>query len=280
MASGKKERRGRIGIILVVGVAFVIMIFTQFFPNQWLEEAGGEEAVIETMPPSSEEATDTYVEQIRLFAEQKEMWLQEDFGPYAISIAIYDLDEDGILELMTTVTQGTGLYAYNNFYQTDIENGCILELKQGPEEVLECGGLGFELSAYGYEERDKAYVDENGRIYYPAVDYGKAGVAFSSCTEGVYYLKNGVVMNQEIRSCSTDFTEDENGVEIYYVADEAEPVTKEVWEAEYVKFTEGKKQREINIAWADFYEDDLPVISEEEWIEILTTSWQQAVPIY
>lgn len=224
-----------------------------------------------------EETTDTYAEQIHLFAEQKDIWLQEDWGPYAASVAIYDLDRDGILELMTTVTQGTGLYAYNNFYQADVENGCILELKQGPEEMLECSGLGWELTSYGYERRDKAYVDENGRIYYPAVDYGRAGIAFSSYTEGLYYLENGVVMNLEIRSCTTDFTENEDGVETYYVPNEQEPVAREEWEAEYEKFIEGKEHQKINIAWKEFYEEEVPSISEEEWLEILTKSWQQAL---
>lgn len=221
------------------------------------------------------EETDTYEEQIRLFAEHKDIWLQEDWGPYAASVAIYDLDRDGVLELMTTVIQGTGLYAYNNFYHADVENGCILELKQGPEEVLEYGGLGLELTSYGYERRDKAYVDENGRIYYPAVDYGRAGMAFCSYTEGVYYLENGVVMNQEIRSYTTDYAEDEDGVVTYYVPHKTDPVTREEWEAEYEKFIEGKEQQKVNISWKDFFEEEVSSISEEEWLEILTTSWQQ-----
>ena len=224
-----------------------------------------------------EGVSDTYTEQIQLFVEQKDIWLQEEFGPYAASVAVYDLDGDGILELMTTVTQGTGLYAYNNFYQADVENGCLLELGQGPEELLEYGDLGFELTSYGYERRDKAYVDENGRIYYPAVDYSRAGMAFSSCTEGVYYLENGVVMNQIIRNSTTDFTENEDGVETYYVSDELEPVTKEEWEAEYENFIAGKEQQKINIAWKDFYEEEVSTISKEEWLEILTESFQQAL---
>lgn len=221
---------------------------------------------------------DTYMEQISLFVEQKEIWLSEDFGPYVASIAIYDLDGDGILELMTTVTQGTGLYAYNNFYQADLEKGCVVALEQGPEEALQCGELGFELTSYGYERRDKAYMDENGRIYFPAVDYGRAGITFSSCTEGVYYLENGVVMNLEIRSCTTDYAENEDGVETYYVPDVSEPVAKEVWEAEYEKFTEEKEQLEINIAWKDLWEEEMSSLSDEEWMEILTESWQLAVP--
>lgn len=234
------------------------------------EEEITEEKVIEAVK-------DTYAEQIQLFAEQKDMWLPEDFEPYAASVAIYDLDGDGILELMTTVTQGTGLYAYNNFYQADVENGRILELEQGPKEELAYGRLGFELASYGYERRNKAYMDENGRIYYPAVDYGRAGIAFSSCTEGVYYLENGVIMNEAIRSHTTDFIESEDGVQTYYVYDEAEPVTEEEWEAAYEEFAKGKVPQKINIAWKDFYEEEMQAISEVEWVEILTTSWQQAL---
>ena len=152
-----------------------------------------------------------------------------------------------------------------------------MELGQGPKEELAYGRLGFELASYGYERRNKAYMDENGRIYYPAVDYGRAGIAFSSCTEGVYYLENGVIMNEAIRSHTTDFTESEDGVETYYVYDEAEPVTEEEWEAAYEEFAKGKVPQKINIAWKDFYEEEMQAISEVEWVEILTTSWQQAL---
>jgi len=226
---------------------------------------------------TEEKIVDTYAEQIALFAEQKDVWLQEDFGPYVASAAVYDLDRDGILELMTTVTQGTGLYSYNNFYHADVENGCIVELQQEPVELLGYGRLGLDLASYGYERRDNVYVDENGRIYYPAVDYGRAGISFSSRTEGVYYLENDVVTSLEIRSSTIDFTENEDGVESYYVPDKSEPVTKEEWEAEYEKFIEGKDYQEINIAWKDFKEEELSALSKEEWLEILTASWKQGL---
>lgn len=226
---------------------------------------------------NQEEPTDTYAAQIQLFVEEKDVWIQEDFGPYGVSLAVYDLDGDGILELMTTVTQGTGLFAYNNFYQADLENGCLVEVQQGPEDLLEYGGLGFELASYGYEREDKAYVDENGSIMYPAVDYGRAGMAFSSCAEGVYYLENGVVMNQIIRSYTTEYTEDEDGVVTYYVADNEEPVTKEEWEAEYDNFIANKEEKEINIGWKDYLLDEMLELSNEEWSQVLTSSWEEAV---
>ena len=226
---------------------------------------------------NEEESTDTYAEQIQLFVAEKDVWLSEDFGPYGVSVAVYDLDGDGVLELMTTVVQGTGLYALNNFYQADLENGCLVELEQGPEELLEYGGVGLELASYGYEQRNNAYVDENGRMMYSAVDYGRAGMAFSSCAEGVYYLENGVVMTQLIRSYTTDFTENEDGVDTYYVSDKEESVTKEEWEAEYDNFTANKEVKKVTIGWKDFLQDEMLEFSSEEWIDILTSSLEEAV---
>ena len=223
-----------------------------------------------------EESTDTYAEQIQLFVAEKDVWLSEDFGPYGVSVAVYDLDGDGVLELMTTVVQGTGLYALNNFYQADLENGCLVELKQGPEDLLEYGEVGLELASYGYEQRNNVYIDENGRMMYSAVDYGRAGMAFSSCAEGVYYLENGVVMSQLIRSYTTDYTENEDGVITYYVSEKEEPVTKEEWEAEYDNFTANKEVKKVNIGWKDFLQDEMLEFSSEEWSDILTSSWEEA----
>lgn len=226
---------------------------------------------------NQEEPTDTYAAQIQLFVEEKDVWIQEDFGPYGVSLAVYDLDGDGILELMTTVTQGTGLFAYNNFYQADLENGCLVEVQQGPEDLLEYGEVGLELASYGYEQRNNVYIDENGRMMYSAVDYGRAGMAFSSCAEGVYYLENGVVMSQLIRSYTTDYTENEDGVITYYVSEKEEPVTKEEWEAQYTNFTADKEVKKVNIGWKDFLQDEMLEFSSEEWSDILTSSWEEAV---
>ena len=234
-----------------------------------------EEKLDETV--NEEASTDTYAEQIQLFVAEKDVWLQEDFGPYGVSVAVYDLDGDGVLELMTTVVQGTGLYALNNFYQADLENGCLVELKQGPEDLLEYGEVGLELASYGYEQRNNVYIDENGRMMYSAVDYGRAGMAFSSCAEGVYYLENGVVMSQLIRSYTTDYTENEDGVITYYVSEKEEPVTKEEWEAQYTKFTADKEVKKVNIGWKDFLQDEMLEFSSEEWSDILTSSWEEAV---
>ena len=226
---------------------------------------------------NEEESIDTYAEQIQLFVAEKEVWLSEDFGPYGVSVAVYDLDGDGVLELMTTVVQGTGLYALNNFYQADLENGCLVELEQGPEDLLEYGEVGLELASYGYEQRNNVYIDENGRMMYSAVDYGRAGMAFSSCAEGVYYLENGVVMSQLICSYTTDYTENEDGVITYYVSEKEEPVTKEEWEAQYTKFTADKEVKKVNIGWKDFLQDEMLEFSSEEWSDILTSSWEEAV---
>lgn len=233
-----------------------------------------EEKLDETV--NEEASTDTYAEQIQLFVAEKDVWLSEDFGPYGVSVAVYDLDGDGVLELMTTVVQGTGLYALNNFYQADLENGCLVELEQGPEELLEYGGVGLELASYGYEQRNNVYIDENGRMMYSAVDYGRAGMAFSSCAEGVYYLENGVVMSQLIRSYTTDYTENEDGVITYYVSEKEEPVTKEEWEAQYTNFTADKEVKKVNIGWKDFLQDEMLEFSSEEWSDILTSSWEEA----
>lgn len=225
---------------------------------------------------NEEESTDTYAEQIELFASKKEEWIFRDTGFSAISVAVYDLDNDGTLELMETCIQGTGLFAYNKFYQADLENECIVELEQGPEDLLEYGEVGLELASYGYEQRNNVYIDENGRMMYSAVDYGRAGMAFSSCAEGVYYLENGVVMSQLIRSYTTDYTENEDGVITYYVSEKEEPVTKEEWKAQYTNFTADKEVKKVNIGWKDFLQDEMLEFSSEEWSDILTSSWEEA----
>lgn len=73
---------------------------------------------------------DDILSQLEIFAETFEEWKYQDMGPYACSYAVYDLDWDGKLELLTKVEAGTGRYSENHFYQVNESGDGICELKQ------------------------------------------------------------------------------------------------------------------------------------------------------
>lgn len=214
-------------------------------------------------------------QQLRIFAENFERWLPEE-GETAggtMGLAVYDLDKDGQLELMCALVQGTGLYACNTFYQAEVENGLVWELGQiaTPED------LAFEIERMPSTEGwANAYQDEKGRILYMSADYGKAGMQSAACTEGYYYLENGEVISEGIRSYVVEYYEDQEGIYTYYLPNEDTSVGKEAWENAKQDFLEGKKELEVSICWKNLYEEEIREKKVLGWFLLLAESLEGA----
>ena len=214
--------------------------------------------------------------QLCVFAENYESWLPEE-GETAggtLGIAVYDLDKDGKLELMRTLVQGTGLYAYNAFYHADVENGKILELDQktSPTE------LAFEIEQTPFSEGwANAYEDEQGRNLYMSSDYGRAGMWSAACTEGYYYLENEEVISVPIRSYVLEYNENEEEIYTYYLSGGDTPVKKEEWEEAVQNFQLGKHPLDVSVCWKDLYEDEIREKKVLSWFLLLAESLEGAV---
>lgn len=213
--------------------------------------------------------------QIRIMADNFEQWKVVNY-PGAANYTVYDLDGDGRLELLTNVILGSGLFSENHFYQVNEGHTGLTELAQKPDDV---GIIEFEIAGSGYDKYGKAYIDENGRIMYAAADYGKAGIDFVGCSEGYYYLENGIIYNEEIRSYTTDYTEDENGVYSYYGAGPGEAISVEEWERLYQNFAEGKQEIKAGIIWKSLYEEEAEGMTAEDWFELLADSYKNMMQV-
>lgn len=208
--------------------------------------------------------------QLRTFAENYQEWLpaEDDIAPGVMNFAVYDLDGDGQPELMHAQIQGTGLYACNFFYQADVENGQVHELnQQTPED-----GFALEIA------QTKAYTDQQGKIFYMASDYGRAGAQFSSCTDGYYYLENGTVISKAIRSYTLEYNEKEEETYTYYLIDQEKPVTKSEWEAASRAFLDGKTTADSSICWKDLPVEEIAEKTARDWFLLLAESLEEAFP--
>lgn len=217
-----------------------------------------------------------YAQQLRVFAENFERWLPEEGATAGgtLGIAVYDLDKDGQLELMCALVQGTGLYACNTFFHADVENGQVFELGQ---EALPME-LAFEIertpSSEGWAH---AYQDEQGRILYMSVDWGKAGIQSASCTEGYYYLENQEVISVPIRSYMLEYGENEEGMYTYYLSDWDTPVEKEVWEKAGQNFLIDKEALDLSICWKSLYETEIREKKVLGWFILMAESLDGAI---
>ncbi len=193
-------------------------------------------------------------EQAAEFAAQADRWLTGGDGREAgSSYSFYDMDRDGRLELITNLNQGTGRYSENHFYRIT-GDGEFMELPL----VRLCAGekkswiANFDLT-WIYTE---AYEDEAGIIYYEGNDFTREGIFGGYDETGFYYLKEGTVYQDSIRTCSrfTDSEGENEEVHYYVMVVDGKVEEEEITEEEYAALRE------------DYVKDMSPVKVYQNWV--------------
>ncbi|MDO4332768.1 MAG: hypothetical protein Q4C58_08790 [Eubacteriales bacterium] len=222
-----------------------------------------------------EDAQDVYVEeteedvkrQLEIFAQAKDEWTMQDYGNLLVGYAVYDLDRDGRLELITQATMGTGHYSENHFYQVNAAGDGIIEVPQTYyAEYAE-----FEIGSWNSQQ---ALIDEaDGVVYYLASDYTRNGMAESYQTDGAFYMKDNHVYNMVYRSRYVLMNEDGVEQESFYDA-EGNEIDEKSWEQLYKDFCEGKTPYLYEINWITFYAEEAAAMSAQEILTNLEASYE------
>lgn len=206
--------------------------------------------------------------QLEIFAREKDQWIYEDYDPFMFEYAVYDLDGDGRLELLTQVNAGTGRFSENHFYRVDDSGDDIEELAQeyyAEYAELDLGISGWDMLAF----RD----DESSVTYYLASDVTKNGYAEGDCWDGAFYLKDGCVYSMVYRNRYWLMDGDDINETYYDVA--GNEISKEAWEGLYEAFCAGKTEVPYGISWIDTYPEDARAASVEEITQQMMQSLQE-----
>lgn len=215
-------------------------------------------------------------EQIRFFAQNRQQWRfdQETYGPYGLQYAVYDLDGDGRLELMTTVCMGTGLFSENRFYHVSRDGKMLEALTQWelPERENEDS---LDSDGYDLEWTMDAYRDSQGRVYYSGSNIFRNGAAFHGIIQGFFYLEGDTVTFQDLcQSTSEADSEDENTIDTYYDMDGQE-IPEEAYELLLSDFVKGMEKGKAYINW--FTDDDVTEDTDDAWYQRLAQSYRYAL---
>lgn len=111
---------------------------------------------------SPESAVDIYMANKSIWMENPEYSLMHGYG-----YCLLDLDFDGVLELISSVCDGSGRYSYNKFYRINIKSSSIEEFKS--EANQDDGGIDYYDSA-----RDSKLLKNqtSGKKFYVFKNYG------------------------------------------------------------------------------------------------------------
>ena len=223
---------------------------------------------VETDVPDLSGLSEEVIAQLEVFAANKDVWNMNEYNPLIFNYAVYDIDNDGKLELITSANAGTGLYSENHFYITD---DIFTKIQELPQEYYEEYS---ELDIAGYDD-GIAYMDGNV-IYYPASDYTRNGAAESYSADGAYYLKDGIVYSVIFRSENTLWTDEDNYEQTLYDA-EGNEITQEAWENFYDDFYAGMEPITYHIFWSSIVPEELEQASEQEIFNALVDNYKNVL---
>lgn len=230
------------------------------------------DALFDDYPDISEDIK----KQLMIFADNSDIWrdvYSESGGE--VFYTVYDLDEDGQLELIMETEQGRLHFVWHDYYRADITDETVITLERGYYE----GELGShrmnvpELNAY--EDA------ESGNIYYAVTlrdwDPDSHNNAY---VDGFFYLEDSVLKREDIR-CRIDYAESD--VDEYYAPSPSKTsriaLDKTAYEKLYTDFVQGMTFKKVRMSWFQLVQweqwgpkeyEDLP---QQEILKMLIESY-------
>lgn len=205
--------------------------------------------------------------QLELFAQEKELWVIDAIPP-SFYYAVYDLDGDGKLELLTSTIIGTGANSENHFYQTDLSRNQLIELKQEyyqDENELDILDINDEY----------AYRDENNIIYYLAADHRPYGAQSYDFLEGAFSIKDGIIYSMIYRHRQGYEDISDNTWEITWYDANGNEITETAWEQLSEEFLMGKEKLDYHISWKYIDTEELQTASWRKIYKELKASYRE-----
>ena len=235
-----------------------------------LAACAGSQEEPEPAPEVPENASDP-AEQVKLIAENRDLWLsadpqQADLMQYAVS----DMDENGRLELISTVMEGTGRFSTTRFYEVSEDFSKLEPVEYDLDGAQSEADLGWTGSF-------RSYKGELGN-FVVASDQMANGYAENYYYEDFFVLRDGVVNAGTISYCLV-LAEDSNGdgepeLHAYYYAsgDEEEELTPEAFARSADDFFGYAYDRYVmDLSWKQF--DEAARKSEVDIPAGLADSW-------
>ncbi len=211
------------------------------------ETAQPETVQPETIQPQVAEPTPQLVDvtqQMEVISQNRHLWRiddQEGLDCYAVT----DLDQNGRLELISSVNQGSGLYSYSTYWEVN-EVGDGLELCQNTIPQEESQADIVIGSTYAYFDGQQ--------YHYIFWDSLRVGMAESHNIMKVVTLADGEITEEVLGTLTYLYDQDGNVTERCTDASGQEITPDQLMEMPNVVY-EGMKMMEVGILW--FTGDDI-----------------------
>lgn len=184
--------------------------------------------------------------QLIIFADNSDMWrdvYSESGGE--VFYTVYDLDEDGQLELIMETEQGRLHFVWHDYYRADITDKTVITLERGYMEGEASSHIMNEPELSAYEDA------ESGNIYYAVTKWGWDPDSHNTTyLDGFFYLEDNVLKREDIRY---RLHYAETDVDEYYAPtpskDSRIALDKTAYEKLYTDFVQSMILKKVRMSW-------------------------------
>lgn len=197
------------------------------------------DALFEDYPDISEDIK----KQLMIFADNSDIWrdvYSESGGE--VFYTVYDLDEDGQLELISETEQGRLHFVWHDYYRADITNETVISLEQDYMEGEASSHIMNEPELNAYEDA------ESGNIYYAVTKWGWDPDSHNNTyVDGFFYLEDNILKREDIRY-RVHYAETD--VDEYYTPYPSKTaLDKTAYEKLYTDFVQGMTLKKVRMSW-------------------------------
>lgn len=228
----------------------------------------GTETAQTTETSTEPEETQIPVEdQCALIARERESWLPEEewyYQPY--SYVVTDLDQNGRLELLRSVCEGSGNYTMTDVYEVSEDGKSLNRYYNSMGE----GGSQADLIV----GKTSVYYNEESGIYtYLFLDYMRAGWEWNGEEYRAISLEDEMLMEKLIVGVSNEYDMEGNCTSMYYNA-VGEIIDEAGYNAAVAEYFADCVEMEAIFAWMNYDSDEALAMDAEAWERALAASYE------
>ena len=183
---------------------------------------------------------------VDIYMANKSVWMENpEYSPmHGYGYCLLDLNFDGVLELISSVCDGSGRFSYNKFYRINIKSSSIEEFKS--EANQDDGGID-----YYYNARDSKLMKNqtDGRKFYVFKNYGQASTSEGAWAYSESYMEDSKLYENWLFSESWHPDYDNN---VDNTIREYTFQGKKVSKSEYEQKTKNfySENKDLNLVWS------------------------------
>lgn len=251
-----------VAVICILGVIFLINSNKK---NNNKETINNEDLNINSEISGEYDATlsDEEKNQIEYVSKNIDLWLGNDeYGIY--NYAITDLDQNGRLEIISTTTQGTGIYSTSSIKELNENANGFITIKRNAKK----------------EESEPDIFVPNATVYYNSGD-NTYHYIFSDLTRATntYYTNNidytikDKSIEEKLLSSKTEIYESEENSTVTYSDKDGNEITKDEYDNIENNLFNDYEKKEVSINWITDDDKRVSTLTEEELYELLALSY-------